>query len=84
MSINEIDKIEKKLQVNVNVFSCNKKYKNKIPVRKSKTDYDKTLDLLLIEGINHYILIKNIHCFLSNRGNEKNIFACRTCLNIFS
>ena len=83
VSINEIDKIEKKLEVNVNVFSCNKKYKNKIPVRKSKTDYDKTLDLLLIEGINHYILIKNIHCFLSNRGNEKNIFACRTCLNIF-
>ena len=71
VTISEIDKIEKKLQVNVNVFSCNKKYKNKIPVRKSKTDYDKTLDLLLIEGINHYILIKNIHCFLSNRGNEK-------------
>ena len=83
VSITEIDKIEKKLQVNVNVFSCDKKYKNKKPVRKSKTNYDKTLDLLLIEGINHYILIKNIHCFLSNRGNEKNIFACRTCLNIF-
>ena len=83
VTISEIDKIEKKLQVNVNVFSCNKKYKNKIPVRKSKTDYDKTLDLLLIEGINHYIIIKNIHCFLSDRGNEKNIFACRTCLYIF-
>ena len=83
VSISEINKIEKKLQVNVNVFSCNKKYENKIPVRKSKTDYDKTLDLLLIEGINHYIIIKNIRCFLSNRGNEKNIFACRTCLNIF-
>ena len=83
VSISEIDKIEKKLQINVNVFSCDKKYKNKNPVRKSKTNYDKTLDLLLIEGINHYISIKNIHCFLSNRGNEKNIFACRTCLNIF-
>ena len=83
VSISEINKIEKKLQVNVNVFSCNKNYKNKIPIRKSKTDYDKTLDLLLIEGINHYIIIKNIHCFLSNRGNEKNIFVCRTCLNIF-
>ena len=43
VSISEIDKIEKKLQVNVNVFSCNKNYKNKIPVRKSRTDYDKTL-----------------------------------------
>ena len=83
VSINEIDKIEKKLQVNVNVFSCDKKYKNKNPVRKSRTDYDRTLDLLLIEGINHYIIINNIHCFLSNRGNEKDVFVCRTCLNTF-
>ena len=83
VSINEIDKIEKKLQVNVNVFSCDKKYKNKNPVRKSRTNYDRTLDLLLIEGINHYIIIDNIHCFLSNRGNEKDVFVCRTCLNTF-
>ena len=83
VSINEIDKIEKKLQVNVNVFSCDKKYKNKNPVRKSRTDYDRTLDLLLIEGINHYIIINNIHCFLSNRGNEKDVYVCRTCLNTF-
>ena len=83
VSISEIDKIEKKLQVNVNVFSCDKKYKNKNPVRKSRTDYDRTLDLLLIDGINHYIIINNIHCFLSNRGNEKDVFVCRTCLNTF-
>ena len=83
VSISEIDKIEKKLQVNVNVFSCDKKYKNKNPVRKSKTNYDRILDLLLIEGINHYIIINNIHCFLSNRGNEKDVFVCRICLNIF-
>ena len=83
VSINEIDKIEKKLQVNVNVFSCDKKYKNKNPVRKSRTDYDRTLDLLLIDGINHYIIINNIHCFLSNRGNEKDVYVCRTCLNTF-
>ena len=30
VTISEIDKIEKKLKVNINVFSCNKKYKNKI------------------------------------------------------
>ena len=36
VSISEIDKIEKKLKVNVNVFSCNKNYKNKNPVRKSR------------------------------------------------
>ena len=29
VSINEMNKIEKKLEVNINVFSCNKNYKNK-------------------------------------------------------
>ena len=83
VSISEIDKIEKKLQVNVNVFSCNKKYKNKNIVRKSRTDYDRTLDLLLIEGINHYIIIKNLHLFITDRTVENDRFICRTCLNIF-
>ena len=83
VSISEIDKIEKKLKVNVNVFSCNKKYKNKNIVRKSRTDYDRTLDLLLIEGINHYIIIKNLHLFITDRTVENDRFICRTCLNIF-
>ena len=83
VSISEIDKIEKKLQINVNVFSCNKKYKNKNIVRKSRTDYDRTLDLLLIEGINHYILIKNLYLFITNRSVDNDRFICRTCLNIF-
>ena len=83
VSISEIDKIEKKLKVNVNVFSCNKNYKNKNPVRKSRENYDKILDLLLIEGINHYIIIKNLHCFLTDICSEKDNFICRTCLNIF-
>ena len=75
--------MKKKLQVNVNVFSCNKNYKNKNPARKSRKDYDKTLDLLLIEGINHYIIIKNLYCFLTDSGTSKDNFICRTCLNIF-
>ena len=83
VSISEIDKIEKKLKVNVNVFSYNKNYKNKNPVRKSKGEYDKILDLLLIENINHYIIIKNLYCFLTDRCTEKDNFICRTCLNIF-
>ena len=80
VSISEIDKIEKKLKVNVNVFSCNKSYKNKNPVRKSRENYDKILDLLLIEDINHYIIIKN---FLTDRCSEKDNFISRICLNIF-
>ena len=83
VSISEIDKIEQKLKVNVNVFSCNKNYKNKNPVRKSRENYDKILDLLLIEDINHYIIIKNLYCFLTDRCSEKDNFICRICLNIF-
>ena len=83
VSINELNKIEKKLEININVFSCNKNYKNKKPVRKSKENYDKILDLLLIEDINHYIIIKNLHCFLTNICTTRNDFICRTCLNIF-
>ena len=83
VSINEMDKIEKGLKVNINVFSCNKNYKNKNPVRKSRENYDKILDLLLIEDINHYIIIKNLHCFLTDRCSEKDNFICRICLNIF-
>ena len=41
VSINEMYKILKKLEININVFSCNKNYKNKNPVRKSKENYDK-------------------------------------------
>ena len=83
VTINEIDKIEKKLKVNVNVFSCNRNYKNKNPVTKSRESYDKILDLLLIEDINHYIIIKNLHYFLTNRCLEKDNFICRTCSNKF-
>ena len=83
VSINEMNKIEKKLEINVNVFSCNKSYKNKNSVRKSKENYDKILNLLLIEDINHYIIIKNLHCFLTNICTMKDNFICRTCLNIF-
>ena len=83
VSINEINKIEKKLEVNINIFSCNKNYENKNPVWKSRENYDKTLDLLLIEDINHYIIIKNLHCFLTDRCSEKDNFICRICLNIF-
>ena len=68
--------------MNINVFSCNKNYKNKNPVRKSEDNYDKILNLLLMEDINHYIIIKNLHCFLTSMCTMKDNFICRTCLNI--
>ena len=43
--------------------------------------YDKDLDLLLIDEINHYILIKNINIFIGN--NSHVVKSCRNCLNSF-
>ena len=43
--------------------------------------YDKDLDLLLVDEINHYILIKDINKFVSN--NSHVIKSCRNCLNSF-
>ena len=50
-------------------------------IRKSLKNYDKDLDLLLIDGINHYISIKDINKFISN--NSHVIKSCRNCLNSF-
>ena len=44
-------------------------------------NYDNYLDLLLIDRINHYILIKDINKFISN--NSHVIKSCRNCLNSF-
>ena len=49
-------------------------------IRKSKSDFDKDLDLSLIDDIKH-ILIKNINKFISD--NSHVIKTCRNCLNVF-
>ena len=85
VSLNELDKIENLLQVNIhicmNMNECNKKFNSKKIIRKSKSDFDKDLDLLLIDDIKHYILIKNINKFISD--NSHVIRTCRNCLNVF-
>ena len=58
VSISEIDNIEDLLKCNIYIFGCNKKLDNRKIIKKSLKNYDKDLDLLLIDGINHYILIK--------------------------
>ena len=55
VSLDELDKIEKLLEVNIHIFGCNKKFNSKKIIRKSKSDFDKDLDLLLINEIKHYI-----------------------------
>ena len=81
VSIGEIDNIEDLLECNIYVFGCNKKLDNKEIIRKSLKNYDKDLDLLLINEINHYILIKNINNFIGN--NSHILKSCRNCLNVF-
>ena len=81
ISLIELGKIEKLLKVNIHIFGCNKKFNNKKIIRKSKSDFDKDLDLLLIDEIKHYILIKNLNKFISD--NSHVIKTCRNCLNVF-
>ena len=81
VSIAEIDEIEDLLECNVHIFGCNKYLTSKKIIRKSLKTYDKDLDLLLIDEINHYILIKNINLFIGN--NSHIVKSCRNCLNTF-
>ena len=81
VSLDELDKIENLLKVNIHIFGSNKKFNSKKIIRKSKSDFDKDLDLLLIDDIKHYILIKNINKFISD--NSHVIKTCRNCLNVF-
>ena len=81
VSLDELDEIETLLEVNIHIFGCNKKFNSKKIIRKSKSNFDKDFDLLLIDDIKHYILIKNINKFISN--NSHVIKTCRNFLNVF-
>ena len=81
ISIGEIDEIENFLECNIHVFGCDENLNSKKIIRKSLKSYDKDLDLLLIDGINHYILIKDINKFISN--NSHVVKSCRNCSNSF-
>ena len=81
VSIGEIDEIENFLECNIHLFGCNKEFNGKKIIRKFLKNYDKDLDLLLIDNISHYILIKDINKFISN--NSHVVKSCRNCLNSF-
>ena len=81
ISISEIDEIENLLECNIHVFGCNKEFNGKKIIRKSLKNFNEDLDLLLISGIQHYILIKNINIFIGN--NSHIVKSCRNCLNSF-
>ena len=69
------------LECNIHVFGCDKKFDSKKIIRKSFENYDRDLDLLLMNGINHYILIKDINKFIGN--NSHIVKSCRNYLNTF-
>ena len=81
VTLDEINDIENLLECNIHIFGCNKNLSSKKIIRKSLKNYNKDLDLLLIDGINHYILIKNINLFIGN--NSHIVKTCRNCLNVF-
>ena len=81
VSLDEISNIEDLLKCNIHIFGCNKQMFAKKIIKKSLKAYDKDLDLLLIDGINHNVLIKNINLFIGN--NSHIIRSCRNCLNVF-
>ena len=81
VSLDELDKIENLLEVNIHIFGRIKKFNSKKIIRKIKSNFDKDLDLLLIDDIKHYILIKDINKFISD--NSHVIKTCRNCLNVF-
>ena len=81
VSLDEINNIEDLLKCSIHVFGCNKEFNAKKIIRKSLKKYDKDLDLLLIDGINHDILIKNINLFVGDNSHIVN--TCRNCLNVF-
>ena len=80
ISIGEIDDIENFLECNIHVFGCNENLNSKKIIRKSLKNYDKDLDLLLVDNINRYVLLKDINKFISNNSHVK---SCRNCLNSF-
>ena len=58
IKIKDLDKIEKLLETNIYVYSCNEKMLNRITVYKSNKNYEKYLDLLLFN--NHFMSIKKL------------------------
>ena len=81
VSLDEIDNIENLLECNIHIFGCDKKLDSKKIIGRSKKSFNKSIDLLLINEINHYILIKNLDRFISNDSHV--IKSCRNCLNVF-
>ena len=91
VTINQINRIEKQNNININLFGYDTVKKSIYPIEISKESYDDHLDLLYIEGKNnlgeettHYIYIKDFNrlMFTFTKHKGKKHF-CRHCLQCF-
>ncbi len=86
MKLKDIHKFEKMNSINVYVFGLDEK-DNVYPLRLSKFNYEREVDLLLIHNDKkqHYCLINNLSRLVSAQisKKEKKKWICRRCLNSF-
>ena len=85
VTIKQINKIEKKNDIRINVFGYEDK--KPYPIFVSKEKYDKEMNLLLITDNDnkHYVLIKDFNKFMYNQTKHKERkHFCMHCLQCFS
>ena len=90
VTLRERDKIEKGNKININAYIYNEDGKYVSPIRNSKTEYEDTLNVLLIERETekeykqHYVYIKDFNRLNYNVNKHKNKkHFCLRCLQPF-
>ena len=90
VTIRDMGKIEKQNKININVYVYNEDGKYVSPIRNSKTEYQDTLNVLLIERETekeykqHYVYIKDFNRLNYNVNKHKNKkHFCLHCLQPF-
>ena len=91
VTIRDMSKIEKQNKININAYVYNEDGKYVSPIRNSKTEYQDTLNVLLIERETekeykqHYVYIKDFNRLNYNINKHKNKkHFCLCCLQPFS
>ena len=91
VTIRDMSKIEKQNKININAYVYNEEGKYVSPIRNSKTEYQDTLNVLLIERETekeykqHYVYIKDFNRLNYNVNKHKNKkHFCLRCLQPFS
>ena len=87
VTIKQINKIEKKNNIRINVFCYNNKNKEPFPIHLSEEKFEDEMNLLLIEKDEnkHYVLIEDFNKFMyqQTKHKERKHF-CMHCLQCFS